>query len=195
MATTPSHRSSRSVASSTSADQRNSLSNIREGGHDAALDDEIPVETLVEHLLAAKRSLSSMTLVLRANEISTAARQAHEEAVILSAQSEYLRRAISDQATILIRVRRSLGRTYKWGSWDLKHMLKAMDSTDGQLQSMMDILRSTTVDPVFRPQNEDPKHLIDFLDEKSVHGVRDSLKRSIGELQVSQFTRHAPLTT
>ena len=63
-------------------------------------------------------------------------------------------------------------------------MLKTMDAADAQLQNMMAILRNTLVDPVFRPEGEAPKTLMDFLDEKSVHDIRDALKKSIGELQV-----------
>ncbi|KAH8167985.1 hypothetical protein CIB48_g212 [Xylaria polymorpha] len=74
--------------------------------------DSVPVETLVQHLLDAKRSLSSIELVLRANNLVHAARQAHEESVILSAQSQFLRRGIGEQMRLLLRVRKGLTRTY-----------------------------------------------------------------------------------
>lgn len=148
--------------------------------------DSIPVDRLVDHLLAAKRSLSSMTLVLRANDLCTAARSLHEESAVLSAQAAYLRRAVSDQCVLLLRVRRSLQRAYDFGRRDFKHLVKSMDAADGRLREVMGTLRGTRVEEVFRPAGEEPKSLLDFLDEKSVHAVVEALKKSLGELQVRQ---------
>ena len=187
LAASPSHRSSRSAASSTSAG-RNSFLNQRDGP-DPPHGDSAPadtLETLVEHLLAAKRSLISITPVLRAQAIATTARKSYEEAVLLSAQSQYLQQSITDQASILRRIRKGLQRTYDFKKRDMKSMLKTMDGADEQLQNMMDVLRNTMVDPVFRPEGEDPKTLMDFLDEKSVYAIREALKKSIEELQVSR---------
>lgn len=162
-----------------------SLGNSRYGSAlDHGLADSIPVETLVDHLLAAKRALSSMTLVLRANDLSTHARQLHEEAVISAAQTAFLQRGIRDQVKLLMRVRRSLIRTYDAGKRDFKQIPKTLDAANAKLEATMDMLRSTTVEPVFRPPGEDPKNLLDFVDESKVEKLRDALKASIGELQV-----------
>lgn len=144
----------------------------------------VAVETLVEHLLAAKRSLSSMTLVLRANDLSTHARQLHEESVILGAQTAFLTKGINDQTKLLLRVRRSMIRTYDAGKREFKHIIKTLDAANGKLENTIDMLRHTRVDPVFRPAGEEPKNLLDFIDENQVHGMRDALKGSIAELQV-----------
>ncbi|KAK1718076.1 hypothetical protein CaCOL14_006782 [Colletotrichum acutatum] len=192
MANSPSHRSSRSPASSTSAGRGStSLSHSRDR-RDApftsasAAVDHVPVETLVEHLLAAKRSLSSMTAVLRANEIATDARQAHEEAVVLYAETQFLRRAISEQLALLMKVRRGLKRTYDAGKRDFKHLVKTMDATNEKLQETMAMLKNTTVEAVFRPPGEERRNLMDFVDEKSVHVMVEALKQSLGELQAIQ---------
>lgn len=144
----------------------------------------VPVETLVTHLLAAKRSLSSMTLVLRANEIATACRSAHEDASILAAQTAFLRTATHDQAGILVRIRRSLQATYDWGSKDFKRLVRTMDEVDGDLERTMEMLRGTEVQSVLRPKDEESKCLLDFVDEDSVDGMRQVMKKSIQELQV-----------
>ncbi|KAF9873037.1 kinase activator [Colletotrichum karsti] len=189
MANSPSHKSSRSVASSTSAG-RDSLSHSRDrrdagpsASASASASDTVPVETLVEHLLAAKRSLSSMTAVLRANEIATDARQAHEEAVVLYAESQFLKRAIADQLGLLMKVRRGLKRTYDAGKRDFKNLVKTMDATNEKLQDTMAMLKNTTVESVFRPPGEERRNLIDFVDEQSVHVMVEALKQSLGELQ------------
>ncbi|KAK7413321.1 autophagy protein 17 [Neonectria punicea] len=143
----------------------------------------IPVDTLVNHLLLAKRSLSSMTLVLRANEIATAARQSHEDVAILAAQAGFLQTSILDQATILVRVRRSLQGTYDWGKKDFKALVKTMDMVDGELEGTMEMLRASIVQSVFRPKGEERRSLLDFVDEASVHGMRNAMKKSIEDLQ------------
>lgn len=138
----------------------------------------------MEHLLAAKRSLSSMTAVLRANEIATDARQAHEEAVVLYAESQFLKRAIAEQLALLMKVRRGLKRTYDAGKRDFKNLVKTMDATNEKLQDTMAMLKNTTVESVFRPPGEERRNLMDFVDEKSVHVMVEALKQSLGELQV-----------
>lgn len=146
--------------------------------------DSLPVEVLVQHLLDAKRSLSSMSLVLRANELVTAARQAHEEAVILGAQAEFLRRGIAQQTRLLLRTRRSLTRTYESGKREFKQVIKLLDATNARLEETMDVLRSRMVEGAFRPLGEARKSLLDFLDVDQVETVRNSLKENIGALQV-----------
>ncbi|TEA10523.1 Autophagy-related protein 17 [Colletotrichum sidae] len=191
MANSPSHRSSRSAASSTSVG-RDSLSHSRDprdaaaSSASASAADTVPVETLVEYLLAAKRSLSSMTAVLRANEIATEARLAHEKAVVLYAESQFLQRAISEQLALLMKVRRGLKRTYDAGKRDFKMLVKTMDATNETLQDTMAMLKNTTVEAGFRPPGEERRNLMDFVDEKSVHVMVEALKKSLGELQSIQ---------
>lgn len=73
---------------------------------------DIPLESLVAHLLASKRSLSSINTVLRANEIVTSGRSALEESVILRSRTGFLKRGISQQAKILQRVRSGIENIY-----------------------------------------------------------------------------------
>ncbi|KAH8673485.1 autophagy-related protein 17 [Xylariales sp. PMI_506] len=148
--------------------------------------DSIPVESLVQHLLDAKRSLSSMTLVLRANELVTAARVAHEESVILAAQSQFLRRGINDQVRILLRTRHSMNRTYDSGKREFKQVIKDLDAANGQLEKTMNTLRIRTVERAFRPQDEEQKTLLDFLDVAQVETMRNALKDNIAALQATQ---------
>lgn len=48
----------------------------------------------------------------------------------------------------------------------------------------MDILRSTMVEAAFRPEKEEPRSLLDFVDEQGVETMRDALKESIREARV-----------
>lgn len=108
--------------------------------HDANPDD-IPIETLVEHLLSAKRSLSTMNSVLRANEICTNALQLYEEAVVLGSETEYLRRGMAGQLGILGRVRNGLNRTCEGGKRDFKQLIRTMDAADGKMRESIGELR------------------------------------------------------
>jgi len=147
--------------------------------------DDVSVEVLVKHLLAAKQSLSSMTLVLRGHDLATHARQLHEESVILSAQTGFLRQGISEQVRVLRQVRRGMNRAYDGGRREFKQLIRTLDAANSRLEQTMGMLRATVVDAVFRPSGEEPKSLMDFVDEKTVDTVRDALKASIKELQVS----------
>ncbi|RYP44843.1 hypothetical protein DL768_008742 [Monosporascus sp. mg162] len=149
-------------------------------------EDSVPVETLVQLLLEAKRSLSSMGLVLRANDLVHLARQAHEESVILSAQSQFLRRGISEQVRLLLRVRKCLNRTYDSGKREFKQVIRDLDATNGRLEDTINVLRGRTVESAFRPDGEEKKNLLDFVDEVQVHTMRDALKENIAALQGTQ---------
>ncbi|KYK56453.1 Autophagy-related protein 17 [Drechmeria coniospora] len=146
----------------------------------------IPLDTLVNHLLVSKRSLSSMNLVLRANELATAARRAHEDTLMLVAQTTFIRAAIVDQISILVRVRRSLNATCEWGQRDFKRLIRAMDDVNHHLAATMSMLKTTTVQADLRPPGESRRSLLDFVDESGVHSTREVMKASIQQLQAIQ---------
>lgn len=170
----------------------------RHSGHDGNVDtdadadadasakfdaNQVPVEVLVKHLLHAKQSLSSINLVLRAHELATNARQMHEDSVVLGAQTEFLRRGIQEQTRVLHLVRKMMTRAYDHGRRDFKKLIVELDRANSMLEETMAALRNTTVDPSLRPPGEEPKCLMDFVDEKTVDGMRNALKESIKELQ------------
>ncbi len=51
----------------------------------------------------------------------------------------------------------------------------------------METLRSTIVATAFRPDNEEPRSLLDFVDEKNVETLRDGVKELIRESRVRLF--------
>lgn len=58
----------------------------------------------------------------------------------------------------------------------------------------MDVLRSTMVDASFRPAGEEPRSLLDFVDEQGVEGMRDGLKELVRESQVKRPYSHMQLS-
>ncbi|GAO19686.1 hypothetical protein UVI_02061470 [Ustilaginoidea virens] len=175
MAASPAASSRRSAASSSASLKRS---------HDHQ--DQSPVisnDTLVNHLLVAKRSLSSVNLVLRANELATSARQSHQETLLLAAQTAFVRNSILDETAILVRLWTSLQATYEWAKRDFKKLVEAMDDVDTELTRTMDLLRTTPVQTVLQPADRDSPNLLDFVDETSVDGMREAMKHSIQDLQ------------
>jgi autophagy-related protein 17 len=126
-----------------------------------------------------------MAHVLRANEIVTAARQAHEESVILGAQAQFLRRGINDQIRLLLRARRSMTKTYDSGKRGFKRVIKSLDAANEQLETTMDVLRDRIVESAFRPKGEERRNLLDFVDVAQVETMTSTLKDNIVALQVS----------
>ncbi|CAG8974672.1 hypothetical protein HYALB_00006406 [Hymenoscyphus albidus] len=148
---------------------------------------DVPLQTLVQHLLASKRStLSSINSVARAEEIVKSARAALEESVILSAQTGFLRNGIAGQVKILKRVRGGVESVYVEGQRDFKNVIRTLDAANSRLESTMDILRSTMVEAAFRPEGEEARNLLDFVDEQGVESMRDALKESIRETKEAQ---------
>ncbi|KAG7291269.1 hypothetical protein NEMBOFW57_001281 [Staphylotrichum longicolle] len=147
---------------------------------------DVPVEVLVRHLLAAKQSLSSMALVLRANDLATHARQMHEDSVIQSAQTGFLHWVIAEEVQVLRMLRRGMERTYDKARREFKQLPRTLDAANEKLEKTMRMLRETRVEPVFRPPGEPDKCLMDFVDENSVEAMHNALKASIGDLQAAQ---------
>jgi hypothetical protein len=73
---------------------------------------------------------------------------------------------------------------YKEGQRDFQETIRSLDAADNRLQKTMDVLRSAIVEATFRPSNEEPRSLLDFVDEASVETMRTALKDSIDQSQV-----------
>ncbi|KAI9731250.1 MAG: autophagy protein 17 [Claussenomyces sp. TS43310] len=147
--------------------------------------DDIALETLVSHLLASKRALSSINTVWRANEIVTSARSALEESVILSSRTGFLRKGISQQTKTLQKIRRDIEFAYSDTQREFEDVLHQLDSADTRLQNTMDLLRATIVETRLRPPEEQPRSLLDFVDEASVETMRTALKDIIYQAQIA----------
>jgi autophagy-related protein 17 len=63
-------------------------------------------------------------------------------------------------------------------------VLKTLDAANARLESTMDMLRSTMVEAALRPSSEEPRSLLDFVDEEGVETMRVALKDSIRESRV-----------
>ena len=68
----------------------------------------------------------------------------------------------------------------------MQNVIRTLDAANARLETTMDILRSTMVEAAFRPADEEPRSLLDFVDEQGVETMRETLKESIRESKVHQ---------
>ncbi|PGH12116.1 hypothetical protein AJ80_06837 [Polytolypa hystricis UAMH7299] len=144
------------------------------------------LEVLVSHLVAAKRSLSSINHVWRANEIVTTARSALEESVVISARSGFLRRGLHDQLLLLYNVRAEVEQIAHQGRNEFAAALRELDDVDERLKQTLNLLHETVVEPAFRSSGEEQKTLHDFVDERGVEDLQSSLKDAIDQTNAAQ---------
>ncbi|KAL4973466.1 autophagy-related protein 17 [Aspergillus desertorum] len=145
-----------------------------------------PLETLISHLVAAKKSLSSINHVWRANEIVTSARSTLEESVVVSARTGFLRSGLNNQLRLLYNVRTEVEEISLRGRSEFASALKSLDAADAQLRKTLGLLREMIVHASFRPKGEEPKTLHDFVDERGVEELHSTLKSSIDRTNAAQ---------
>ena len=138
-----------------------------------------PLDSLVSHLLASKRSLSSISHVLRANELVTSTRKALETNVITTARTRFLQSGIDEQVKVLEQVHASSGSVEHTGRGQFKDVVRAIDEADNRLQDTLRSLRETFVEAALRPDGEEKKNLLDFVDETGVEKILSELKDSV----------------
>ncbi|KAK2740951.1 autophagy protein 17 [Myotisia sp. PD_48] len=144
------------------------------------------LDTLVPHLVAAKRSLSSIHHVWRANEIVTTARAALEESVIVSARTRFLRRGLDEQIQLLHKVVAEVEDVAHRGHTEFAGAIEELDAVDDRLRQTLQQLRGTTLESAFCPETEASKTLYDFIDESAVDDLQSLLKNAIDNVNTAQ---------
>ncbi|RKF75999.1 Autophagy-related protein 17 [Golovinomyces cichoracearum] len=147
---------------------------------------DISLDTLVSHLLAAKLSLASYDAVSRAKEIVISARRALEDCAVVTARTSFLQKGISQQMQTLRKFRTGITVIYDNCQKEFKNVIWALDSANERLEATMETLRSTLVEAAFRPEDEEPRCLLDFVDEQGVETLRDTLKENIRKAKAAQ---------
>jgi autophagy-related protein 17 len=163
------------------ASSQSSLSSIHpHAGPDSGDPKSLPqVDTLISYLLGAKRSLTSINHVWRANEIVTASHSALENSVVVCSRTGFLRRGLNGQLRLLYDIRTEVEQISYRGRDKFSVALKNLDDADARLKVTLDLLRGTIVHASFRPDDEEQKTLHDFVDERGVEELHASLKASI----------------
>ncbi|KAI4203082.1 MAG: hypothetical protein LQ350_002130 [Teloschistes chrysophthalmus] len=148
-----------------------------------------PLEALVSHLVAAKRSLSSIEHVWRANEIVTSTRAFLESSVVTSARTSFLRAGISAQVQTLEQVHHHSEAVELEGAEEYQDVVRTLDEADQRLKGTLARLRTTMIEAGLRPEADQRKSLLDFVDESGV----DDLLISVQEAADAAQKAHADL--
>ncbi|KAF2663627.1 hypothetical protein BT63DRAFT_460742 [Microthyrium microscopicum] len=148
--------------------------------------DEPSLDQLVGIFLASKRSLLSTEQVRRAQEIVDTGRGAVEENAVLTARNSFVRYAVSVQLESLEAIRQGVRVVESDGQLELKETVRTLDQASARLNETLESLRNTMVEAAFRPPDEEPKCLFDFVDEKGVDELYDSIKQSMDKFDVSR---------
>ena len=154
-----------------------STSSLAPEQHDPASPPSL--EVLVAHLLAAKRSLSCVEQVYRANDLVIQTRQALEDQTKLIARTVFLHNGSVAQVQLLGHVLSHVRNIAQEGESDLQSVLQVLDLSESRLRQTLQQLRATVVEPSLRPVDEPSKSLVDFVDESGVEGLLGAIKESI----------------
>lgn len=146
----------------------------------------VPLERLVGYLMEAKRSLASMHQLVQAGNMVARATDYHERAVKLSADGTFLYWGLASLVQQLDAMKRGFIRTYDNQKKKFDDNIHLLDASAGRLTGILDKLKNTPVDPVFRPEGEESKNLKDFVDEANVHNLINALKDCINELKAAE---------
>jgi autophagy-related protein 17 len=65
--------------------------------------------------------------------------------------------------------------------------VESLDAASARLQNTLESLRSTLVEPAFRPANEAPKYLFDFVDEGGISDLESTIKSSIDRFDAARL--------
>ncbi|KAF1361830.1 hypothetical protein EJ07DRAFT_110748 [Lizonia empirigonia] len=137
------------------------------------------LEDLVNHFVAAKRSLNSQTVLWRANETVTTARELLEENAILAAKNAALRNILDQQVDTLEAVRRGVDVVEAEVQAEFKQLLHDVDTSFSGLNSTLAVLRETPIEAVLQPSGAPQKHLYDFIDSTTVSNLEATLRACI----------------
>ncbi|MCJ1336856.1 autophagy protein 17 [Bachmanniomyces sp. S44760] len=137
------------------------------------------LDDLVSHLLAAKRSLSSINHVYRANELTTATRKDLESHTIVGARTAFLQIGIGSQSELLKHVQVNIESVRREGNVEFQAVLKDLDVAEARLRSTLNQMKETFVERDLRPDEEEQKTLTDFVDEAGVKGIMGTIKEGI----------------
>lgn len=130
-----------------------------------------PLDTLISHLLVSKKSLSTIHDVQRANDLCTSTRTALEQTAITTARTSFLRSGITSQVSVLQHVHQNTSSTARQVKSEFESVLRDLDEADARLGATLEQLSGTFVEAKLRPEGEEKRNLLDFVDEGGVEGV------------------------
>ncbi|RMZ91518.1 hypothetical protein DV736_g1239, partial [Chaetothyriales sp. CBS 134916] len=156
---------------------------------------EVTIERLISYLVAAKRSLTCIHNVHRANSFIREARATVESTAALIARTRYLQRSLLSQLNILTGIQLQLQESAHAITLDFDQAINDLDGADKRLQECVDVLQHTKIEDAFRSHPPPTaaaaavgakKTLHDFVEEQPVEDVRAAMRAVIDSVQDDQ---------
>ncbi|KAI5289917.1 autophagy protein 17 [Ascosphaera aggregata] len=165
---------------------------LRDGEHQS---EPVSVDTLIRHLVHAKRHLSSIAQLYRAQNIVQLARQSLQDSVIISSRTIFLRRGLNDQLSLLYAIRQRMEDVLAKGKHELGETIAELDGANDLVKEALEELGSTQVEKGFLVGREDEGDmqaeqgltLRDFIEESGVQGLHADLKDAIDNVSAVQL--------
>lgn len=153
-------------------------------------DDNTPqtLDDLIKHFVAAKQSLNTQTVLLRANDTVNTARELLHENAVLAAKNTALHNIVEQQVDTLEAVRRGIDVVGAEVETEFKQLLHHVDTSFAGLNSQLAVLRDTPIEAVLQPPNTPQKHLYDFIDSATVSNLEAALRACIDRYNDARAT-------
>ncbi len=148
----------------------------------------LTLEHLVNHFVAAKRSLNTQTVLWRATEIVNTARDLLEENAVVAAKNTSIRNLVEQQVDALEAVRRGVDVVESEVQTEFKQLLHDVDTSFAGLNSTLAVLRDTPIECVLQPPGTPQKHLYDFIDSATVSNLQATLRACIDRYNYAHAT-------
>ncbi|EUC44199.1 hypothetical protein COCMIDRAFT_98809 [Bipolaris oryzae ATCC 44560] len=148
----------------------------------------LTLEHLVTHFVAAKRALNTQTVLWRATDIVSTARELLEENAVLAAKNTSIRNIVEQQVDALEAVRRGIDVVEAEVQTEYKQILHHVDTSFAGLNSTLAVLRETPIEAVLQPYGTPQKHLYDFIDSATVSNLESTLRACIDRYNEAHAT-------
>ncbi|KAL9099201.1 MAG: hypothetical protein Q9163_005266 [Psora crenata] len=134
------------------------------------------IDDLLPYLVASKRSLTTIDQVYRANDLCTSTRLALEVSAITTARTSFLQSGVASQLEVLRQVQQKANNTAQLVRTEFEEVVRRLDDAEKRLRDTLDSLSSTIVESKLRPDDEERRYLLDFVDEGGIEALVGNIK-------------------
>ena len=137
------------------------------------------LDILLPLLIASKRSLSTVEYVYRANDLCASTRDALETSAVTTARTRFLRSGVDSQLNVLHKVHLQTETRLEAGRRGYRDVLAVLEEAEERLRVTLRDLQGTMVEAQLRPENEEPRNLLDFVHKDGVEGLVKDIRRDM----------------
>ncbi|KAJ5056562.1 autophagy-related protein 17 [Bipolaris maydis] len=140
------------------------------------------------HSLTLEHLVTHFTVLWRATDIVSTARELLEENAVLAAKNTSIRNIVEQQVDALEAVRRGVDVVEAEVQTEFKQILHHVDTSFAGLNSTLAVLRETPIEAVLQPHGTPQKHLYDFIDSATVSNLESTLRACIDRYNEAHAT-------